>query len=189
MKVKIPRVGTLKLEFRYEFTPEEQPNDNVRYNRSPNYTNSGREHKTHITETKTTPRIIPTVLVLFIKADEASTLIDTIKSNGALYEGAETVLFVSAMKMWVGTDYQYQSSVLKQEFEREECSESFVKEYDYVAMRFELSNDYKGYNKTDDSYERNQFFTQICKDKIRLIECSKRLSFNSDSTTEVYDVY
>lgn len=134
-------------------------------------------------------KTIPTVLILFLKADDAKTLIDSVKQKGKLYEGAETALFVNTMKMWVGNDSQYAISTLKNEFSRDECSDSFVKEYDYVAMRFELSREYKGYNKNDDSYERNEFFSHICKDGIKLIECSSRLSFDASSTTEAYDVY
>ncbi len=133
--------------------------------------------------------IIPTVLILFIKADDASTLIDNIKQKRKLYEGAETALFVNTMKMWVGNDSQYAISTLKKEFLRDECSDSFVKEYDYVAMRFELSREYKGYNRNDDSYERNEFFTDICKDGIKLVECSKRLAFGANSASEAYNVY
>lgn len=141
-------------------------------------------------QSEPTPQsVIPTVLVLFIKADDASTLIDSIKLKGKLYEGAENVLFVNAMKMWVGRDAQYRTSTIKTEFLRSECSDSFVKEYDYIAMRFELKREYKGYNKNEDSYERNEFFTHICKDEVKLIECSKRLSFDTSSITEAYNVY
>lgn len=132
---------------------------------------------------------IPSVLVLLIKADDASTLVDNIKQKGKLYEGAETALFVNTMKMWVGNISQYNKSTIKKDFSRSECSDSFVKEYDYYAIRFELNKEYKGYNKNDDSYERNEFFSHICKDEIKLIECSNRLSFDTSSTTEAYDVY
>lgn len=137
---------------------------------------------------KVTTRVKPTVLVLFIKAD-ANTLIDAIKQKGALYKGADNELFVNSMKMWVGTVSQFENSSVKAEFKKAENTDSFVKEYDYIAMRFQLDKEYSGYNSGADSYERNQFFENICKDNVRLIECSERLSFNDNTTTEVYDVY
>jgi len=106
-----------------------------------------------------------------------------------LYVGAEKELFVNAMKMWVGTDSQYENSSVKSEFDRLENNDSFVKEYDYYVMKFTLDKEYRGYHKGVDSYDRNQFFTNICKDNAPLVGCSKRLSFDDNSTTEAYDVY
>lgn len=131
----------------------------------------------------------PSILVLFIKADEASTLITDIKTKNCLFPGAEKSLFVSTMKMWVGTERQYEQSNIKLEFTRRENPSSFVKEYDYVAMRFNLTDIYRGYMKEDDSFERNQFFTSICKDKIGLVEYSERLSFDENIQTDAFDVY
>lgn len=133
--------------------------------------------------------VVSNYLVLFVKADEAKALIESIKQNGKLYVGAESALFVNSMKMWVGTEQQYNVSNLRKEFEREECKDSFATEYDYVAMRFLLSKSYTGWRNGDDSYERNKFFTEICKEEVPLLECSNRLSFQTNNTTEVYDVY
>lgn len=100
---------------------------------------------------KSPQRLKPTVLILFIKADAANTLIDAIKQKEALYIGVEKELFVNAMKMWVGTDAQYAHSSVKVEFERTANMDSFAKEYDYVVMKFQLNKEYRGYEKGADS--------------------------------------
>ena len=131
----------------------------------------------------------PDVLILFIKADAATSLIETIKTRGCLYHGAETPLYVCAMKMWVGTEKQYSKTNIKLEFNRVEISNSFVPEYDYVVMKFKLEKNYSGFKRGEDSYARNQFFSKICIDNVRLIEYSKRLSFEENMQTDAYDIY
>ncbi|MDO4932158.1 MAG: hypothetical protein Q4E63_05860 [Prevotellaceae bacterium] len=154
-----------------------QSNDNV--------STHDRERK----EATVVQKVKPTVLVLFMKADDANALIETIKQKKALYAGIEEDLFVNAMKMWVGTDSQYNNSNVKMEFNRTTNMDSFVKEFDYVAMRFKLDKEYTGYEARADSYDRNQFFTNVCKDSVQLVESSGRLSFNDKITTDAYDVF
>lgn len=154
-----------------------QSNDNV--------STHARERK----EATVVQKVKPTVLVLFMKADDANALIETIKQKKALYAGIEKELFVNAMKMWVGTDSQYNNSNVKMEFNRTTNIDSFVKEFDYVAMRFKLDKEYTGYEARADSYDRNQFFSNICKDSVQLVEYSGRLSFNDKITTDAYDVF
>lgn len=192
-KIKIPYAGTVEIHFSYKFTPEERIYT-TRQERSPRkkYNYNPEESPKTITPARSTvdePQLPPNILILYIKADEAKPLIETIKKKGALYEGAESTLFVSTMKMWVGNDEQYDNSLVRHEFTRSENIDSFVKEYDYVVMRFTLANIYKGYRKGDDSYDRNMFFTNICQDKITLVECSNRLSFNENYRTDAFDVY
>lgn len=131
----------------------------------------------------------PEILVLFLKKTTASLLIDKIIKDNCLPVGAENQLFVNTLKMWVGTTDAYNRSDIQNEFSKLEYTDSFVKEYDYVALKFSLPNkNYSGYNKNDGSYERNMFFKQICSDGISLLEYSKTLSFDNGISNDVYDV-
>lgn len=131
----------------------------------------------------------PEILVLFLKKTTASLLIDKIINDNCLPVGVENQLFVNTLKMWVGTTDAYNRSDIQNEFSKPEYTDSFVKEYDYVALKFSLPNkNYSGYNKNDGSYERNMFFKQICSDGISLLEYSKTLSFDNGISNDVYDV-
>lgn len=131
----------------------------------------------------------PEILVLFLKKTTASLLIDKIINDNCLPVGVENQLFVNTLKMWVGTIDAYNRSDIQNEFSKPEYTDSFVKEYDYVALKFSLPNkNYSGYNKNDGSYERNMFFKQICSDGISLLEYSKTLSFDNGISNDVYDV-
>lgn len=131
----------------------------------------------------------PEVLVLFLKKTTASLLIDKIINDKCLPLGVENQLFVNTLKMWAGTSDAYNQSDIQREFSKPEYTDSFVKEYDYVALKFSLPNkNYSGYKKNDGSYERNMFFQQICSDGISLLEYSKTLSFDNGISNDVYDV-
>ena len=146
--------------------------------------NTGRKLSSKATATKN-----PEILVLFLKKTTASLLIDKIINDNCLPVGVENQLFVNTLKMWVGTTDAYNRSDIQNEFSKPEYTDSFVKEYDYIALKFSLPNkNYSGYNKNDGSYERNMFFKQICSDGISLLEYSKTLSFDNGSSNDVYDV-
>lgn len=146
--------------------------------------NTGRKLSSKATATKN-----PEILVLFLKKTTASLLIDKIINDNCLPVGVENQLFVNTLKMWVGTTDAYNRSDIQNEFSKPEYTDSFVKEYDYIALKFSLPNkNYSGYNKNDGSYERNMFFKQICSDGISLLEYSKTLSFDNGISNDVYDV-
>ena len=127
-------------------------------------------------------------LVLIIKADGASTLIERVLKTMHLQPGDEADLFINTMKMWNGTSQEFEKSNLSREFYREEATDSFVKEYDYFAIRFKLPYNYKGAQKNADSYERTNFFKQICEDQVDLIAISKRLCFDDSIQNEAFNI-
>lgn len=140
-------------------------------------------------DTNTSDIDSPNILVLFLKKETASPLIGAILKEKRLPIGMESQLFVNTLKMWVGSKEAYEKSDVKNEFSKPEDSESFAKEYDYIAFRFTLPNKrYTGYKKNEDSYERKMFFKQICADGISLNEYSKTLSFDNGISKDVYEV-
>lgn len=140
-------------------------------------------------DTNTSDIDSPNILVLFLKKETASPLIGAILKEKRLPIGMESQLFVNTLKMWVGSKEAYEKSDVKNEFSKPEDTESFAKEYDYIALRFTLPNKrYTGYKKNEDSYERKMFFKQICTDGISLNEYSKTLSFDNGISKDVYEV-
>lgn len=131
---------------------------------------------------------LPEILVLFLKKSTSSTLIDHIIRDKHLPVGVENDLFVNTLKMWAGSEKDYLSSGIPNEFTKPEYTDSFAKEYDYVALRFRLAGNYSGYKKNEASYERNMFFKSICSKQLELIQYSKTLSFDNGIPSEVYDV-
>lgn len=127
-------------------------------------------------------------LVLIIKADGASSLIERVLKIRHLQPGDEADLFINTMKMWNGTTEEFEKSILSREFYREEATDSFIKEFDYYAIRFKLPYNYKGAQKDSDSYERSSFFKQICEDQVDLMAISKRLCFDDKLQNEAFSV-
>lgn len=128
-------------------------------------------------------------LILIVKADGASSLIDRLLKTHYLQIGDEGDLFINTMKMWNGTSKDFENSNLVKEFYREDCSDSFAKEYDYYVLRFKLLINYSGTQRNSDSYERSCFFKQICEDRVELLTISKRLSFDDNNQNEAFSIY
>jgi hypothetical protein len=114
-------------------------------------------------------------LVLFIQAEAGTQLIEKIKESNRLLSEFSNDLYLYTMRLWVGDE---NNSQIKAGFTKSANSGSIPKN-DFVMLRFEFSDNYKGYDKNEEDYNRMDFFNAICQNELALIETSARLAFDN----------
>jgi len=116
-------------------------------------------------------------LVLFIQAESGMQLLQKIKANNKLLPDFSNDLYLYAMRLWVGSEAAFNRNSIKLGFMKN-ANSGVVPKNDFVMLRFEFDNTYKGFEKNAKDYERMDFFNAICKDKLALIQISERLAFD-----------
>ncbi len=111
--------------------------------------------------------------IIFIKADRGEGIFKNIKESGCLLPEIAEQLYSVAQKLWVGRESYYNQSGLIHLFSYSGSKSEFGPEYDSIAILINLG----GVKSVDvsDSFNRHEFFSNICENKCKCVKISNRL--------------
>lgn len=120
----------------------------------------------------------PDILVLFIKADRGSTIIDVIRNSKSLAGISSDKLVSDVFRVWAGTEKQYNFIGLGSLFLCNAEFSNIGKEYDSVAISLPYPKSVSIIAKDSDSFTVAEVIRQAVTQKLTCINISNRLSFS-----------
>ena len=121
----------------------------------------------------------PDILLLFVKADRTSTLIDIIRKHHSLVGVNENQLTSNVIRVWVGTEKEYQDSKLQELFNYNETQSDIGQEYDVVAIKIPYPTDIEYIDAKSDEYAIRQVVRKACEQGLSCTDISNRISLSS----------
>lgn len=125
-------------------------------------------------------------LVLFIQAEAGMQLLQKIRENNKLLPEFSNDLYLYTMRLWVGNETEFNRNPIKISFDKN-ASSGVVPKNDFVMLRFEFDNAYKGFEKNAKDYDRMDYFNAICQDELVLVQVSERLAFDDSKGMESWE--
>lgn len=125
--------------------------------------------------------------IIFIKADRGEAIVKNIKESGCLLPEIAEQLYSVAQKLWVGRESYYNQSGLLHLFSYSGSKSEFGPEYDSIAILINLG----GVKSVDvsDSFNRHEFFSNICENKCKCMKISNRLPLSKlDGLSSLVDL-
>lgn len=124
------------------------------------------------------PKIeMPTTLVLFIKADRGSTIIDIIRNSKSLVGISSDQLVSDAFRVWAGTEKQYNSISFNSIFSCESDYSEVGKEYDSVAIVLPYPKNSDAITPKSDSFSIAEVIREAVNQGLSCKIISNRISF------------
>lgn len=120
----------------------------------------------------------PDILVLFIKADRGSTIIDVLRNSRSLAGISPDKLVSDVFRVWAGTEKQYNSIGLASLFLCDGEHSSVGKEYDSVAIYLPYPKDANAITKLSDSFVIAEVMRKAVAQELNCNNISNRLSFS-----------
>lgn len=118
------------------------------------------------------------ILVLFIKADRGSTIIDVLRSSRSLAGISSDKLVSDVFRVWAGTEKQFNSIGLASLFLCDGEHSSVGKEYDSVAISLPYPKDANAITKMSDSFAIAEVMRKAVAQELTCNNISNRLSFS-----------
>lgn len=119
----------------------------------------------------------PDTLVLFIKADRGSTIIDVIRSNMSLAGISSDKLVSDVFRVWAGTEKQYNSIGLESLFSCDAEYSNIGREYDSVAIVLPYPKNTTVITQKYDTFSIAEVIRETVAQGLSCKKISNRLSF------------
>lgn len=117
----------------------------------------------------------PDILVLFVKADRTITSIDIIRKHHSLVGVNNNQLTSNVIRVWVGTEKEYQYSGLQELFNYNETQSDIGQEYDVVAIKIPYPTDIEHIDAKSDEFAIRQVVRKACEQGLSCTDISNRI--------------
>lgn len=118
------------------------------------------------------------ILVLFVKAERGSTLIDVIRNNKNISGISSDQLVSCVFRIWAGSEKQYDESEIKKVFSYPNETSNVGKEYDSVAIALPYPQNASSITKDSDSYTIAEVVRTAVNQGLACINISNRVPFS-----------
>lgn len=143
----------------------------------------------HKYKPQTRPKIQrPETIILFVKADRGSTLIDVIRNNNTVAGISSDQLVSDVFRVWAGTEKQFDSIGFNSLFLCEPEYSKIGKEYDSVAIVLPYPSGANIITKSSDSFVIAEVIRETVAQGLSCRKISNRLSFSKIEGLPLIDV-